>query len=340
MNYTWVLNLDHLRVPARGHGPGWLEGLLDPGDGPLTTRFAASFVIIAGMSVSRLAAAGFARGGIDETRWTLRRRAVVLFVTGYFFEWLWQSQILTFYGASLAIASFAITWRRRTLVWVSALVVAASMVMRWWLYAGQARGHSYSWLLAVEPDSPRNLLFSVVVNGNHPILPWLALFFVGMGVGRADLTSPALRRAMLASGAAAATLGYAIGATRAGTRGGFVHWATSTAPRYGSLAYLLSAAGAGLVLAGVSLVAADRWPQTRAVTVLSLAGSASLSIYIAHALVANGIRALVAPDDSFGMLGAVATAVIVWLVLVLVAAWWSRTVGRGPAEQLYRRLSG
>lgn len=339
MNYTWFLNLDHRRYPAGGHGPGWLEGLLDPADGPLTSRFAASFVVVAGMSVSRLAANESERRGIDETRWMLRRRGLVLFAGGYALEWIWPGQILMFYGAALAIASFAITWRRRALLWAGAAVMVASMAMRWWLYAGQARGHSYSWLVAVGADSPRNLVFSVVVNGNHPLLPWLAIFFFGICLGRADLTSAVLHRGLLLWGACAAGVGYAIGATRLGARSGFLHWATSTAPRYGTAAYALTAVGGAFLLIGAALHAAERWRHTRAVAMLSLAGSASLSIYVAHALVGNAIRAVAAPHDSLGMLGSTSAALVVWPVLVVLAAWWSRNVGRGPVERLYRRLS-
>ena len=78
----------------------FLGALFDPWHGPLATRFAATFVTVAGMGVvllTRRAVDSADRRAIAEARWRLVRRGVVLLAFGYVFEWVWPGTILFFY---------------------------------------------------------------------------------------------------------------------------------------------------------------------------------------------------------------------------------------------------
>ncbi|MGZ7036451.1 MAG: hypothetical protein ACXVIQ_14670, partial [Ilumatobacteraceae bacterium] len=83
-------------------GESTINRFFDPWNGPLSTRFAATFVLVAGMGITLMTNRGRltgdrARRSID--RWTLIRRGFLLYAFGFVFEWLWSGTILFFYGA-------------------------------------------------------------------------------------------------------------------------------------------------------------------------------------------------------------------------------------------------
>mgnify|MGYP003343653963 CR=1 FL=1 len=76
--------------------------LFDPWNGPFATRFAATFVTVAGMGIALMARRALKSddpAAVHRVRWTLVRRGVLLYLFGYVFNWVWPGTILFFYGA-------------------------------------------------------------------------------------------------------------------------------------------------------------------------------------------------------------------------------------------------
>ena len=95
MNYHGYLIL---RGAPRGEG--WAHDLFDPWSGPLSTRFAATFVLVAGVGVTLMTRSAI--GNEKRTRvmrWRLAKRGLLLYVFGLFFDEIWNGTILTYYGA-------------------------------------------------------------------------------------------------------------------------------------------------------------------------------------------------------------------------------------------------
>lgn len=339
MNWTEVFNEDDLATRGVGEGPHWLERLLAPYEGPLTTRFAATFVVLAGIGVTLLGARARRTGDPGElraARWRLRRRGVLLFAFGYAFEWVWPGQILSYYGAYLTIGSFLVTWPPRRLL-VLAGVVAASSALLLWPWTSDA---DWSWLLFVGSDSPRNLLFNTVLNGTHPLVPWFALFLVGMAVGHADLGDRLVRARLAVTGAALLAGGYVVASVLDRTVDGRFALVGSTDPFPYLPLYAVVATGSSLLAIAVLVSLAERFPRAPVVRALALAGQMTLSLYLLHAFVANALVDVLDLDGRLGLVPALGVAVAFWAVTVPLAAAWRRWLGLGPAERLYREFGG
>ena len=111
-------------------GTGWVEDVFDPWDGPLSTRFAATFVLVAGVGVTlmtrrsveryRLAVStedsAPARDRVRSMRLRLLRRGLLLYVTGLLLDEIWPGTILPYYGAMFVLAAAMFTWRSRWLI--------------------------------------------------------------------------------------------------------------------------------------------------------------------------------------------------------------------------------
>ncbi len=328
MNYQ-----GYLLLMSRGTvGRSIVNHALDPWRGPLATRFAATFVTVAGMGVTlmtRRVVAAADRRAITEMRWVLARRGLLLYAFGAFLDWIWTGTILFFYGAFFLLAAALFTMRSRWLAVGAAVAATAGHLVAWW-----GLHHRVTWLLQPGPRSPRGLVFNTFVNGTHPLLPWLSFFLVGMLLGRLAPWSPRVRWRLAAAGAGAVAAGYGLRALNPRST------LLSTEPYSRSAVYTLCAGGAAVLaicVVGWIAQATRHSPVTRG---LAAAGRTTLTLYIGHALFFNlvvNVWHLVRPA---GLDVAAALALGYWSVAILVAAWWHQHLGLGPAERVYRGFGG
>jgi uncharacterized membrane protein YeiB len=178
-------------------------------------------------------------------------------------------------------------------------------------------------------------VLGVLVNGTHPLLPWLAFFCAGIVVGRA-LGGAGWRPLAIGVGAALFTLATVIGSTASGDRGALV----SSDPWSRSLVYTASALGTALMAFGVITWLAERHRTARLVRWLGAAGALSLTLYVLHALLFDLLVNQLGWIRPTGLDTALLFAGCYWLVGITAAVMWQRRFGTGPFEWVYRRLGG
>ena len=331
MNYHGYLIIEG----GSDRGEGWAAELFDPWTGPLSTRFAATFVLVAGVGVTLLTRRVVATGrGIGEMRWRLVRRGVVLYVGGLLLDEIWPGTIIPFYGAMFAIAALLFTARAG---WVAAVGVAAALggwMLRWWRWEREDAGASTAWLTAPDEGSLRDHLFGLFVNGTHPLLPWLVFFCAGILLGRA-LGTGWWRPAALGAGATLYALATAISATATGE---FQTVMLSTHPGQRGLLFVCSALGTALIAYAAIDWLAERC--TAQLDPLRRAGQMTLTLYLLHVLVYNLVVESWGLIEPAGLDVALVFALVFWTAAIVAADQWSKRFGRGPVERVYRALGG
>lgn len=331
MNYHGYLVL----LGGRRDG-GWLYDLFDPWTGPLSTRFAATFVLTAGVGVTLLTRSSLGDPvRVTDMRWRLVRRGLLLYAGGLLFDFIWSGTILVYYGAMFVVAAALFTLRSRWVLLVGAVAALAAWGIRWWQYERELDGIDTSWLSSPGPRSPRGLVIDVFVNGTHPLLPWLAFLCAGIVLGRL-LDAAWWRPAAAAVGFTLFVAGTMAAASATGDRGLLL---LSAHPFDRGIAYTASALGTALLAFAAISALADRFAGTAPVDALRRAGQTSLTIYVAHVLVFNLVvdwLDLVAPG---GIATSLTFAAVVWSSTTAAAVAYHHRFGRGPAERLYRRLT-
>ncbi len=326
----------YLIIRGGRRGDGVLDEVFDPWTGPLSTRFAATFVLVAGVGVTLMTRSSIGdRSRTTEMRWRLVRRGLVLYAGGMLFDFVWPGTILPFYGVMFVLAAGMFTLRSRWLAVIGVAAALAGWLIRWWVYEQFVDGRSTTWLTDPPSRSPRGLLFDVFVNGTHPLLPWLALLCSGMVLGRL-FSFDWWRPAALGVGFAlysAATLVSALGTTE---RGRVV---LSDNPFDRGVVYVASAVGTALLAYTTISWFADRYESTAVVDTLRRAGQLSLTIYLGHALLFNFAVDWLDLIEPGGVATALAASLLYWVVAVALAREYQRRYGRGPAEQVYRHLT-
>jgi uncharacterized protein len=315
----------------------WASDLFDPWTGPLSSRFAATFVLVAGVGVTLLTRKVVWTGSEDEVtemRWRLARRGVLLYAGGLFLDTVWAGTIIPFYGAMFALAALLFTLRSRWVALVGAVAVAAGAMLRIWEFQQLQAGADTRWLFFPDESSPESFLFNVFVNGTHPLLPWFGFFCFGLLLGRV-LDTSWWHSAALGAGTALFA-GASIVSGLASTD--FQRTVLSTHPGSLGLVYVASALGTALVAFAVIDMIANRFEDQT--DPLRRAGQMTLTLYLAHIFAFNFLVDSIGLIEPGGLTTPLLFAFCFWIVAIAAANVWHRRFGRGPAERVYRAIGG
>ena len=338
------------------------ERVFDPFQGPLSTRFAATFVMVAGMGVtlmtnrSRLSKQSAA---IRDDRWRLARRGLLLYAGGFVFEWIWPGTILFFYGALFMVAALLFTLRLRWIAMIGATSALVAAAVAWYRFEHGLNGHDVSWL---DPGitSPRNLLFRTFIGYTHPLFPWLAFLCVGIILGRLLPTTSQLRRTLVLGGSALLAGTYAMshfGVALAnnsavaavavnrpfaplGTSGRRWELLLSTRPFDRGLLYTIGTVGSSLIAFCAISMLVDRYPNAWPTRRLQHAGQMTLTIYLCHGLFFNLVVNWLHWVTSTGLDTALILSLTFWVGAITLGSIWHSKLGTGPFERIYRSFGG
>jgi uncharacterized protein len=321
-------------------GDGFLARVFNPWVGPFSTRFAATFVTVAGMGVAlltRRAVATRESAEIHRVRWVLIRRGVLLYSFGFFLNWVWSGTILFYYGAYFLVAAAIFMLGNRWVIAIGASAAVAAAAIQWWSLDRTTDGHSVSWLLggsAAANTSPRDLVLDTFVRGTHPLLPWLAFLCMGIVLGRSLPFHRTLRVQLAFVGVLCVAAGYLLRDNLP------VHpTLRSTFPFDRGLLYTLTAIGSSLVAISVVGWLAEATAESRVTRMLAVTGRTTLSLYVLHVLVFNLLVDWLGWVQPAGLGTALAFALGYWVVAIALANVWHTKFELGPLEWVYRRFS-
>ncbi len=327
--------------------PGALSDFFDPWEGPLSTRFASTFVLTAGVGITLLTrrvvadrAAGRegADAAVTEMRWRLVRRGLVLYVLGQVLDVIWSGTIILYYGAMFVVAAAMFTLATRWIVAIGLSSALAGWGIAAWAFQRREEGASVDWLFNPGRNSIRRFSFELVVNGTHPLLPWLVFLCAGIVLGRV-FAAPRWRAWCAGLGAALFVASSVL--SRQGDTP-FSELVLSRHPFDRGLIYVASALGTSLLAFAAISWLADRaqGPALLIVDPLRRAGQMTLTLYVAHILVFNLLVDWWEVVEPGGLGTALGFALVFWVVAIAVGALWSRRFGRGPLERIYRSIGG
>ncbi len=337
MNYHGYLN-GPVGIAAAYPGAPFGRRLFDPWEGVLSTRFAATFVLVAGMGVTLLTKRARLSGDpalVAEARFRLLRRGMVLYVGGLLLDEWWPGTILFFYGAYFAVAAALFMLRTRWVITVGVVSAVSAAVVNLWRVQRAIDGHDTSWLEPYD-NTPRGLVLRTLFGSTHPLLPWLAFLCAGIVFGRSLGRLAEVRWRLAGAGAALVAVTYAINHLLAGSGGPLRAAALSTRPFDRGLLYTIGTLGSSVAVFCVVSWAAERTSASWLTQAFQRAGQMTLTLYVAHVLV---FKALVDWSGNIGATGldtALTFAVWFWALAIAAAAMWHWMFGQGPLERLYR----
>jgi uncharacterized membrane protein YeiB len=344
MNYHAYLNKDKAFYPPR---PSFAERIFNPLSGILTTRFAATFVLVAGMSIALLVQSAIQSGNaelIRSAQMKLARRGLFLYALGAAVQWIWPGTILFYYGAFLLISAVMCTWSNRSLVAVAVASTAVSTGLSAWRGYQLFEGNFTQWL-SPAPNSPRNLLIRTFFDYTHPVFPWIAFICAGIILGRNLERLAQLRtRIMLWSGvvlfATFVIRTFVMPDSITSQSDYALQRALSTNNHEHSVLHVTSTLAVALIAFCCISFVTDSRANGRAVTFLARTGQMTLSIYLAHVLVFNLVVNWLNWVRPTGLDTALVLSLAFYVVAVPASSQYFRRFGIGPCERVYRAFGG
>lgn len=345
LNYHSYLNGALAWVPSN---PSPWERLFNPGSGVLTTRFAAVFVLVAGVGVSLMTRRSRISNDptqLRQDRLRLLRRGSLLYAVGYVVQWIWPGTILFYYGALFMFAALLFSRPTNQLLIVGFATAIAAAMVAWWRIEQSIDGNLTTWLDPAKVDSPRDLIIRTFIAYTHPLFPWLLFFMVGIVLGRHIHRLAEFRqRLMLCSGVILAAT-YAINAyfvadpTRT-SHDRLIATILSTRPLDRGLLYSIGTLASSLLAICLLSMIVESLGDSRLVDVFVRAGQMSLSIYMAHIFFFNLIVHKLNWVGATGLDTALGLSLVFYALAIPLSAYWRTYLGRGPAEILYRSFGG
>ena len=335
-----------LALGAYGKGPEWLAMAVHA----LQGKAAATFVVLAGIGASlgsRRARLGMhgdhttaqaQRTMRRKARFQLLRRGLFLVAIGTPFLAIWEADILHYYGVWLMIGSAFLFAPQG---WLIGAVLGLLVGNAAFLVQGEFFRH---WnVLTLEYQGlwePARFARNLFLNGWHPVVPWLALYLIGMIVGRWDLANPLLRRRILWVCLPLAIALHVIEdlwvpeilfAIQP------IHW-LSTDALPPTPAFVVAGSCVALVVIVLACALAERMPRWWLLPFV-YTGQLALTLYVGHVIVGLGTLEELGRLEDQSLPFAVSAALAFVAGSILFATLWRRRFARGPLEWVMRRLT-
>lgn len=344
MNYHAYLNKEKAFYPQ---DPSFAERVFNPVSGILTTRFAATFVLVAGIGIALLMNSALRSEDprlIRNSRMKLARRGLFLLAIGALIQWIWPGTILFYYGVYFLIASIICTWKTRNLVLVSLISIAVSTSVSAWRASEFFDGNFTQWL-SPAPNSPRNLLIRTFLDYTHPVFPWITFICAGIVLGRNLENLSHLRsRIVLASGLSLAAAIFArtlLTPESITTKTNYVlQRVLSTNNVDHSVLHVVSTLAVALIAFCLVSWAIDSRQSHPVTQFMARTGQMTLSIYLVHVFVFNFVVHWMNWVRPTGLDTALILSTIFYLIAVPISAGWIKAFGTGPIERVYRAFGG
>ncbi len=275
----------------------------------------------------------------------LLKRGGALLLTGYLLNLLtphWFSPgswfVLHLIGASLLLAPLLVRLKSGALLSLYFMVLLISVLLQYFLNTPLLLTEEHMRNLSL----PGSVLRLALAEGQFPLFPWLALFVLGMASARWFSEGRRRRFFLLAlsffGGAVVLSLLYKTGLPFF-TRGPLFRLFVPTPYMFPALTpYLLIASAFVLLMLGLSARASERPPHT-IMGVLSPLGRVSLTAFLSHILLFCELSRLLGFYEGFSERGTVTVIVLVLLVYIILAKFWSRWAFCGSVEDWLKRLT-
>ncbi|OLT45974.1 heparan-alpha-glucosaminide N-acetyltransferase domain-containing protein [Cellulosimicrobium sp. CUA-896] len=314
-------------------------------------RSSILFALVAGVSLALVSGGRTPLDGLPalQARTRILVRAVLLLALVGLLDLLGTRVllILGFYAAYFVLALPFLRWSPGRLAVAAGAVALAGPVLAY--YGPEVLARAGLRL----PEDGSGALTDFLVSGHYPAVVWMAYVLAGMAIGRLDLTSTAVRVALVGGGLLAMAIAYGVSAAVVEPLGGTRAvedaaaawsstlrpeplawedpWPTSVylwlaGPHTDTLPEVVGSGGFAVALLGLCLFAGrvGRW----VLAPLAAVGAMALSVYSAQivALWAWGEEAYEQTTNA---------PLLVLVVVTLAAATaWRWAFGRGPLERL------
>ena len=331
-----------------------------------TGRSATLFVMVAGISLAFITGGRHPVQGRDRrgARVAIAVRALLItfigLILGFFAGDL--SVILGYYGAYFLLAVPLLFLRPRTLVCIAGALIVVSPLLLLASYKLGLEAPFDNLTLSSPFAEPGGFILQVFVTGDYPAVVYLIYICAGIAIGRLDLSSIKVAVRLLVGGLVLAVTAWEVSGIILYHLGGLQHlqaagaadpgtppaqitnqivwdpndvaswwWLAIRAHHSGTPFDAMHTLGVAMAVLGLVLLITKLRIPRRLLWPVGVAGTMTLTIYSAHALILNS--GLLSDNNYVAYVEQVAGALV-------FAVIWYRLLGQGPLERVVATVAG
>ncbi|MCT4663691.1 MAG: DUF418 domain-containing protein [Flavobacteriales bacterium] len=156
----------------------------------LSGKAAALFVVLAGTGLALMSNNAIANNDLHKQeiiRKNIFKRALLLFLIGLSYIWIWPADILHFYGIYMLISLWFLRKKSSTIFLGIAFFTLLFPVLL--VLLPYEKGWDFVTLDYQDFWSPIGFFRNLFYNGFHPVIPWVSFMLYGLWLGKKDLNN-------------------------------------------------------------------------------------------------------------------------------------------------------
>ncbi|BDS12523.1 DUF418 domain-containing protein [Aureispira anguillae] len=316
--------------------------------GVLDGKAAATFVVLAGLGIGLMSKKAIEEGTLSKIRFLqkkLIKRSIFLWLFGLLFYTIWTPDILHFYAIYILISIALIS--ASTLL-IGSLIVVLILSYPFLLMAvSYEQGWDFTQLEYLDFWTGQGFFRNLLVNGFHPVFPWVAFMLFGMWLGRQNLTQKSFLIKTLISASfifvgtqllSHFTINLLNNHTTLSLKD--IQALCGTAPMPPLPYYMISGISIAVIIICLCILATHWTKETTILRLLVHTGQLALSFYVLHVLVLFFILAIIPKQwGTYSLIFSLVAAFICVLCCFLFATVWRKRFQLGPLEWVLRKLT-
>ena len=308
-------------------------------------RPATMFMMLAGIGIS-LRMQRVAEDQGEQARASFVRRGIFFLLFGFLNLALWPGDILRVYGIAYLCAAVFLFADNRVL-WICVMLPIIGFLVGSGLVDFETNW-DFSTLTYHNLWTLEGSLLNLFYNGFRAVFPWLGLLFLGMLIGRCDLTDASLRKKLMLLGLAlwliAESISWTLLATiEPGSIAGLDAETLAIVLGTDSLPpvplFLLSSSGFALfvIIGCVHLLTSS--PQAQWLAPVAAAGKMAFTWYIGHIILVIAAGVVTNFQGDLPMSTAFTVSAAFAVSMVLVSYLYLKVFRQGPLEWVLRKAT-
>ncbi|MDF1695561.1 MAG: DUF418 domain-containing protein [Saprospiraceae bacterium] len=312
-------------------------------------KAAAMFVVLAGVGIALMTNSAIKNTDNKKLRKAssiILKRAILLFIIGLSYVWIWPADILHYYGIYMIISLLFLSRSNFSLITGTIFFIGLFPILLFLI--NYETGWNFDTLEYESFWSLQGFIRNLFYNGFHPVIPWTAFMLFGIWLGRQDLQDDAFIKksfwvsllvfcliqvvsfALLYFGSAGDTTTYQELAPILGT-----------APMPPMPLYMVNGIAAATCTIAACIYLAKKYERSFWVSIFSKTGKLALTFYVAHVILGMGCIEIVSAKEfgSFSLKFSLLYALTFSLICIIFASVWLRYKKIGPLEWIIRKLT-
>lgn len=335
----------NFKIVFGSKGPEWLQTFISVLDG----KAAATFVVLAGVGIAFITNKALKTNNDNELRkrkLKVVKRALLLFIIGLSYIFIWPADILHFYGIYMLITLFFIK-KEPAFILIAALLLILAYPLLFISFSYDLfwdfKTFEYFNFWAIN-----GFLRHLFYNGFHPVMPWVAFMLTGLWFGKQNLNNPVfIKRSIVISlgiflllkGLSASFIMLLSMEGSATTLELSQVFGTSPMPPLPF--YMLTASSFAIFIISLCLFISKKLQNNTIIKALANMGQLALTFYVAHVVIGMGLIDVFSIKElgEFSLVFSVSYALIFSLSCIIFSVFWLKYKTVGPLEWVMKKLT-